>query len=515
MALSPRSPDLGELLDGLTAFETLPSVEAVVAMADAGAGDMDIEPQGAEGAQVAQDQSMVLAAFQVQLDGMSQTMGSLEEKVDRLLAASAGGNAQGGQLGGVVHGMTQAPSGAAATAHDAMVVDGRERSPATEVAHATPVQHATHASAGEGRAAPAMRKGPRLDQAKAHDHRVIKVWWAEATKGMEKPSDLIEKLQWDEQPEQVLWIYEYVEGAGRDKPLSEMTKAFMQTWAGQVRPAKVIALERLISGDIRQGKGSVAQYAESFEAVVRLLPEESIVSLCKHFVNGLSDEMKVLCCLDREGREWTELRPLIEFALGEERRLHLARRLVENSQSSQRVADRVLTRDPARASFQKRPASAEASAVPNKRVNVQAILAAAPAEAGPSDAKKGPRPPTEAQVQKIEQILKACPPVHGVGRDQWVQAPLGKDTVSMTLDEYLAAMPKYALRPEKQCPLHNAENNKRDADDNLVRNEVLRYWWLCTYCRQERHPWSVCPRWHAEQAKQATGDNRGRRPHKA
>ena len=92
---------------------------------------------------------------------------------------------------------------------------------------------------------------------------------------------------------------------------------------GEVRPRSAIALEEIMDHLITQGTKSAAQYAENFMQRARILSHISPVVLCHHFVHGLQPILKQLCCVDREGCDWTSLHTLIAFTLVEDRRLTL------------------------------------------------------------------------------------------------------------------------------------------------------------------------------------------------
>ena len=89
-------------------------------------------------------------------------------------------------------------------------------------------------------------------------------------------------------------------------------------------------MDRLIT----QGTDSAAQYAENFMQRARILSHISPVVLCHHFVNGLHPVLKQLCCVDREGCDWTSLHTLISFTLVEDRRLTLCSTYLDDGDDS-------------------------------------------------------------------------------------------------------------------------------------------------------------------------------------
>ena len=80
----------------------------------------------------------------------------------------------------------------------------------------------------------------------------------------------------------------------------------------------------ILSGKLgQQAKEPVAQYVERFMTRARIVPSESPASLCVHLVKGLLPELRAVCCLDRENREWNNLPNLIRHIYAEEVRWNL------------------------------------------------------------------------------------------------------------------------------------------------------------------------------------------------
>lgn len=426
--------------------------------------------------------------------GLDQLFGQLRElratRTADFAAAGQSGN------GGVAHAPTQQTSeaaAAAAAANAALAAAAaaalRERSPVTEGthAHATTVPHAT------GK----LRKPPVLGADMAGDPRALKVYINEVCKGCEDIWDLLEKFEWDITPQR-MWLSEWLGGeerpASETRTLADLKQAFLQRFAGQVRSDRVVALERLIGGEITQGSGSVAEYVERFEAARRMLPEESPESMCKHFVRGLSAEMRLRCCLTRDGHEWGSVVALAEFAMGEERRLNLAREL---GLGQANVADPALHRDPPSRSF---PWKRQGDNNAGKRPALGATAAAA---GGSNPAAKKPK--FDAAEAAAENARLRAEGLEILGRDgnnpylvpkppsECVQAPMGKATEKLTQAQYDAMMPS-GLRPADKCRFYNVTPKTAGLDSRVV-NEVLRAWWICTFCKQHRHPLSVCDNW--------------------
>lgn len=108
------------------------------------------------------------------------------------------------------------------------------------------------------------------------------------------------------------------------------TEAFLQSVNSDVRPLSVVALHDLIEGKVTQGSNPVAKYNEHFHQRARLLPHESQQSLCLHYLNGLTPELRTRCCLDRNNNRWSSLNALVTFTLAEEERLNLTTSIAPN-----------------------------------------------------------------------------------------------------------------------------------------------------------------------------------------
>jgi hypothetical protein len=96
---------------------------------------------------------------------------------------------------------------------------------------------------------------------------------------------------------------------------------FVSYFSGEVRNPGSVALWDITSGRVTQGSDPSATYAERFMTCARLLPNESQSSLCVHFLRGLRPDLRPLCCLDRDNREWVSLHDLVRFTASEEIRL--------------------------------------------------------------------------------------------------------------------------------------------------------------------------------------------------
>ena len=145
------------------------------------------------------------------------------------------------------------------------------------------------------------------------------------TPGAQWPMDLLSFIS---ESSSAQWVESYLEHAQKIQSFDQdvFIAKFVAFVTGEVRPRSAIALEELMGHLITQGTDSAAQYAESFMQRARILTHINPVILCHHFVNGLNPDLKMLCCVDREGQDWVALSPLIAFTIVEERRLSLVSR---------------------------------------------------------------------------------------------------------------------------------------------------------------------------------------------
>lgn len=210
-------------------------------------------------------------------------------------------------------------------------------------------------------------------------------------------------------------------------------EAFVHFTSGVVRAPNVIALEELMSGQVRQGDEPAAKYAERFLIRARLLPEESQLSLCKYFLAGLRPPLRRACCLDRENREWTALHTLVQYVYAEEVRLNQSR-----------------------ASFPVRMQEEENRwQPPSKRPRTQ-----------------GQAAPVVSVATEVPKAMKAVSPPSG---------PLPP------------APPDARDRPFDQCPVYGLVTS---AERPMTKEEraCCGAWGGCFNCRMGRHRADECPR---------------------
>ena len=104
---------------------------------------------------------------------------------------------------------------------------------------------------------------------------------------------------------------------------SSFIQNFVAFVTGEIRPRDIIALQELMGHEVVQGSDPTTKYAERFHQHSRILPSVTQSVFCHLYLSGLQSELKLLCCVDREGREWQTLNDLVQFSFVEERRLKL------------------------------------------------------------------------------------------------------------------------------------------------------------------------------------------------
>jgi hypothetical protein len=242
----------------------------------------------------------------------------------------------------------------------------------------------------------------------------------------------------------------------------EFSKLFLSRFTGQVRSQATLALEKLVSRAVTQGHDDMGVYAAKFNQVARLLPNESQVSLCQHFISGMQADLRAACCLDLLGDEWDDLQKCIKFSIAASIRASRSAEALNASHSRPTHAkDKSRSQD--ESSFKK--AKTGRWGGPREglttAVGPQGLVAAVKTVASSSRTDKRPyKPPAEIELIKGDQSSKIPLPPPGPN------------------------IPGF-LSQEK--PL-----SERTRDS-------LRLYWICTYCRGDypdggRHFASSCPK---------------------
>ena len=268
------------------------------------------------------------------------------------------------------------------------------------------------------------------------------------------------------------WVQSYLDHAQATAPQefnqNDFIQAFVAFVTGEVRPRSVIALEEIMGHLITQGTDSAAQYAEFFNQRARILPHISPVVLCHHFILGLKPELKRICCVDREGLDWSSLSSLIAFTLVEERRLNL----VSVGPSLPSFSPPVKKRW--------HPQGEEGWTKQNKKARFAAIRPSA----SPTPMKvdnSGAGPSSGAYANAVMQPKKATvtkPPSSGVGASG--SAPPVQPSV---------------LGPPQACPFYKLNNKGRKLYD--FEQKGLTAYGLCWYCKESTsHVARDCPLKH-------------------
>jgi len=152
---------------------------------------------------------------------------------------------------------------------------------------------------------------------------------------------------------------------------AQFTLEFQRHVTGEVRPPTQIALLEIQSGSIKQGTENVSRYYERFHQCARILTELPPSIVCERFLFGLGDEMRRLCCVDREGNVWGDIHALVKFCHVEEHRLNMR---TPHFQNSKRLAAEALENENIKR--QRGSSSSAVAVVQHEPAPVQAQLAA-------------------------------------------------------------------------------------------------------------------------------------------
>jgi hypothetical protein len=101
---------------------------------------------------------------------------------------------------------------------------------------------------------------------------------------------------------------------------AKFVEEFVHFVSGEVRSPASMALDDILAGRVKQGDDPVCMYAEKFQSKARLLPGESQMSMCRHYLTGLNAALRGHCRLDDNDREWQNLEHLIAKSKSAEQR---------------------------------------------------------------------------------------------------------------------------------------------------------------------------------------------------
>ena len=249
------------------------------------------------------------------------------------------------------------------------------------------------------------------------------------------------------------WLHTLL-GAKRGAAITadELKEEFMRKYGLQVRPARAVALDDLVSRRVTQGKGTVQEYAERFLALSRKLPDVPDSVFCVHYRRGLAIEVASECGLDQNRHEWTDLHALIQFSCDEAVQVELRRKARGAGVPGGAASS---------SGFAKRAWSGRAqgdSAGKRQHDSAAAAMAAGGASASPAKRPKG------------------------------VMTPAGYTASG----EAVYFNPPANLPPLKESAGYNHKGTISDA----LRKEMHKDW-VCTVCRgmasPHRHSAKLCP----------------------
>lgn len=240
---------------------------------------------------------------------------------------------------------------------------------------------------------------------------------------------------------------------------------------GEVRSVESVAREKLLAGALVQGTHPyerVAAYAERFQTMARVLPNESGPTLCYFFVRGLHAELQPYCRLDERQEEWSNLHALIRYSSRMEQRWMPER--VRSAQKAENAA--------AAAQMNKRPKHS-AGQTPGNGVAAAAV-APPRADAQRKGSKQGAG--TSGAAAQLEQ---------GGGKGQYANMD-PRSVVSCNPDiKYTRDLQFYrTVADPRACGAFNFKGALKEHPE--VKRELALFG-LCFVCRQARHQADDCP----------------------
>jgi hypothetical protein len=120
------------------------------------------------------------------------------------------------------------------------------------------------------------------------------------------------------------WWYEQMRAGVVWASLDAFAEAYRAQFCRQVRFKKQDARMQLRNGEIRQGDRDVQSYTLRFKRAIQLAGDMSLTDQIFWFLDGLRPELLDKCATDTQGRPWTSLDALIEYAFGVEMALKAA-----------------------------------------------------------------------------------------------------------------------------------------------------------------------------------------------
>ena len=273
------------------------------------------------------------------------------------------------------------------------------------------------------------------------------------------------------------WVRSYFEANGAAFDQNAFIAALVTFITGEVRPRSVIALQEIMGHQVTQGTQSAAQYSEQFYSRSRLLSHIPPVVLCHHFVSGLRPDLRKLCCVDREGRDWTSLHTLVAFTIVEERRLTMI-----SSPPS----------DPDSSHHRKRGWRGQADEwIPaNKRAKLAAVQASPASTDMEIETPKAAPPASYAAAVARREASQSGRPS---GRPSSNGAsPSGRPSSSGAGPSSSAGAGPSRLGPPEACPCYKLNNKGRPLAQ--WEQQCLSAYGLCWYCKAStEHSAKECP----------------------
>jgi len=332
-------------------------------------------------------------------------------------------------------------------------------------------------SAGSGLSLPRPRVFGDVE-AKSWDQGTMRAWarqvtqWFRSAQGkFSFPGDL--SAYFSGKP--LVWVQQVINSAEisglRDSEL--FASLLVRRFSGEIRDEQVVALDQLVKHDIVQGPDSVSVYSQRFLDVSRLCPSESQVSLCKHYIQGLKPVLRGLCCVNRDGDEWTSLSALIKFSANEERRQTLV-----NPKSSSA------------------PLFPQGSGLKRQHSEIGTASVVVPG----TSSVPGQQPSAWARVgQGSGSSGRGLFPASQSASRPAPAVPFSGQRRPFLEGEDLSRHPQRAQKwPKWLCPVglppvQSLEGFGFRGQPTQEQRRHLRDNWLCTVCKRARHPIQACP----------------------
>jgi hypothetical protein len=109
---------------------------------------------------------------------------------------------------------------------------------------------------------------------------------------------------------------------GKELTKEAIQEEFLKTYDPTVRSERRVARNKIFDGECTMAQyDTVQKYSAEFLTLCRRAVDLSVTDQVLWFIRGLSSQIKQMCAVQTDGKEWTDLSALIDFAYGCEQRL--------------------------------------------------------------------------------------------------------------------------------------------------------------------------------------------------